>query len=121
MRPYIITVKRRRPFTGTHATTPPDEWHRVSRVAVATLDEQDTARALLNWRPGDTLTVRELQVIEGIERLPAEGGTVGPLPDGTVIEVARATWDDLVGPDGWNAHTTEAEVVAAFNARERQP
>ena len=54
-----------------------------------------------------------------IERLPGAGGTIGPLPDGTVIEVERIGWDDLSRALGWNpdlALHRKAEIIDAYNA-----
>ena len=103
---YVITTKR----PGRYDYDPPPI--RVeSRRAVATLEE---ARRMA-WRTAEFGTWSSDAVTE---TLPESGGTVGPLPDGTVIEVEPASWDDLVGPGGWNASTSEAEVVDAYNARE---
>lgn len=46
----------------------------------------------------------------------ASGGTVGPLPDGTVIEVERVDWPRLAGGIDGGAYMPEAEIIAAFNA-----
>jgi hypothetical protein len=99
MSPYIVTTRR-------------PEGYAVSRRAVATLEE---AREVV-W-----------------EVLPAgsawagrafTGGTV-TLPDGTVIEVERTTWnalaDALNGPQFvWPASTEAAQraQIDAFNARQ---
>jgi hypothetical protein len=95
--PYIIT-------TGYHALT---QWIETDRRAVATLDEASEI----------VIAAFESQFsgIVNVSGIDESGGTIGPLPDGTVIEVEHASWDDLVGPGGWNAHSTEAEVIAAFN------
>jgi hypothetical protein len=55
--------------------------------------------------------------------IPESGGTVGPLPDGTVIEVKLTAVGDLaaaalVANDYHFGELTGAEVIAAFNARE---
>ena len=88
--PYIITT------TTKPAGSPPgSKLVRISRRAVATLDE---ARA----------------VAEQINELPASGGTIGPLPDGTIIEVRRvgiATLASIV-PAG----SSISNVVDAYNA-----
>jgi hypothetical protein len=55
------------------------------------------------------LTATELRITES-------GGTVGPLPDGTVIEVGPCDVLALMG-DETRWHSTEAEILAAFNAR----
>lgn len=54
-----------------------------------------------------------------ITKLPESGGTIGPLPDGTVIEVREMSYEDIAGiPDGAEllADGDSGEIVAAFNA-----
>jgi hypothetical protein len=81
--PYVVTTKRRcEPAAGT------DDWPMllpVSRQTVATLEEarRIAGRACLGSTP------LNLENIEQARTLPEPGGTVGPLPDGTVIEVER--------------------------------
>jgi len=81
----------------------------ISRIAVATLDE---ARRI---------TAREYR--EHVHRfmgfdtrwITESGGTIGPLPDGTVIEVRTAAWQDLAP---WPQPTDppyRADIIAAFN------
>ena len=76
--PYIITTspasQQRRHCADTE----------VPRRAVATLDEARdyTFNARVNEDAQD-------------EPLPADGGSIGPLPDGTTIEVAPVDWADL--------------------------
>jgi hypothetical protein len=59
-----------------------------------------------------------------LRTLDEAGGTVGPLPDGTVIEVAPATWRDLAAQASldiaWvaSADTDEAEIIDAYNAEQ---
>ena len=105
--PYVITTKR--PFTrqlvGCHST---------SRRAVATLAQ---ARIWVTYR----------MPAGGPVDLPESGGTVGPLPDGTVIAVERVSYNLLRYESGWTpapddedysaAHRHGAEVIAAYNAR----
>lgn len=86
------------------------------RRAVATLDEARTAAAEhASAAYGDAEITEHLDAGTAALNLPEAGGTIGPLPDGTVIEVRHASWDDLVGPGAWDAHTTEAEVIDAYN------
>lgn len=79
-----------------------------TRTAVVTLDE--ARDYTFNARVND----------DGqIEPLPESGGTVGPLPDGTVIEVREMSYEDIAGiPDGEEllADGDSGEIVAAFNA-----
>jgi hypothetical protein len=56
----------------------------------------------------------------GVDKLPESGGTVGPLPDGTVIEVRQIGWWQLrrdasrVKPDA--VYMSEAATIRTFNA-----
>jgi hypothetical protein len=58
--------------------------------------------------------------------LPESGGTVGPLPDGTVIEVERETWINIMDEvgGGWpqipesSDDPLATEILDTFNARE---
>jgi hypothetical protein len=111
MSPYIVTTKRLDSSEGWA-----DSGLRASRLAVATLEEADAR-------------VREI-LVEHDERagvapsLPEGGATLSPLPDGTVIEVERTTWQVLVDasglavpidPDAWLEHH---EILDAYNARQ---
>jgi hypothetical protein len=125
--PYIVTTKRRlagrvnvptadagpQPFGG-------ERYRVLSRRAVATLDE---AR-MHTWR-----TV-SLQAAYAVSALPESGGTVGPLPDGTVIEVEATTWQALAEyggllSDGGLIYAAERgspdaqqRILDAYNARQ---
>ena len=79
-----------------------------TRTAVATLDEADLyLQRLDQWQSVD------------VRDLPAEGGTVGPLPDGTVIEMRPASWMDLKIhtdlPGDPHGTLSDAQILAAFN------
>jgi hypothetical protein len=112
MMPYIVTTKRpdAQPYNPAHANI----WRPVSRRAVATLDA--ARRACLGVLDAAHLQGSPVAVYRAAVDLPESGGTVGPLPDGTVIEVERVGWPDIwlkVG-DG----LSNAQALAAFNARE---
>jgi len=81
----------------------------VSRTAVATLDE---AQDYIGIPPGRVTR----------PMLTSAGGTIGPLPDGTVIEVEQVDYqsltDALRGDYMTNASRSDADVVAAFNAQQ---
>jgi hypothetical protein len=88
----------------------------TTRLAVATLDEaRDACRAV---DPDDNAEVRG-PLTRMVDALTESGGTVGPLPDGTVIEVTPVTDDQLRAAvahriDG--AYTRSiTEIVAAYN------
>lgn len=103
--PYIVTVT-------TAERVRPDSPLREgiqTRRAVATLDEAREAcidaghpRGMDGWK------------------LPESGGTVGPLPDGTTIEVRETDAAELGTALGMSSHEvlsrTDDELVAAFNA-----
>ena len=103
--PYIITTKRLMPHDAGARAHNSDDW---PRTAVATLDEaRHEAWGVVQGRNWMTDVSAYQAVSDEARALPTEGGTVGPLPDGTVIEVAPMGWH----PDG----LTDAEAVVAFN------
>jgi hypothetical protein len=116
--PYVITksnqacydgIKHLRPLPGSVAR------HAVATLAECLEYEQSIALAagvdLLNVFATDrTLTDQYAAMTE-------YGGTVGPLPDGTVITVEQAGLASMAGSPvkHYNpAHTSE--IIAAFNA-----
>lgn len=115
--PYIITttetrgVVTQRPMQAT-----------LRRHAAATLDEAQ--RRIDNHREQDALNARPWPADVDSE-LPASGATVGPLPDGTVIEVEPMV-NEFGRPDvrgylrGWHfpASMDDAEILDAYNAEQ---
>lgn len=89
-----------------------------TRRAVATLEEAREA-AYVAARHHDDTDDGEYET--AAHRIDEAGGTVGPLPDGTVIEVTRVAYNWVAGvaEDG-GAELSEdascAEILAAFNA-----
>lgn len=78
--PYIVTTHR----PGKYER-PIEDGDRYSHTAVATLDEaREKAGAV--YGAGPTFIA---------EKISESGGTIGPLPDGTVVEVRRIGWADL--------------------------
>lgn len=121
MTPYIVTTKRR--WADAASNTAGTQL--ASRRAVATLEEtrevaDDAVFAAFDRdrkRPGDELPPPYMALSIDARDLPESGGTVGPLPDGTVIEVERTGWTDLL----MAAHITggsDAQILDAFNARQ---
>jgi hypothetical protein len=101
----------------------------VSRRAVATLDEATVSLsevvAKAHFDCPDWLDRRDAyrRDMWALVRTPESGGTVGPLPDRTVIEVEPASWSDLAVAVEYlgRGYVTEAEwpeVLAAFNAKQ---
>lgn len=81
--PYLVTTKRR---VVEHIGDIERVTHEVlSCRAVATLDEavEDAEQVALTFH-------------DVVLTLPESGGTVGPLPDGTLIEVRPVSWEYLV-------------------------
>jgi hypothetical protein len=86
--PYIVTTKRERPLelAAPDLTDIP-----ISRRAVATLAKarHDAELALVDYK-ARTGAMPERRFILAARTIAESGGTVGPLPDGTLIEVAPA-------------------------------
>lgn len=128
--PYIVTTKR--PIGVSKSLAPACK---ASRRAVATLEE---ARANVQKivAPAEKVKlmspyrIREFTpFVQHALHLPESGGTVGPLPDGTVIEVEpitrEAMLDDIsfhaigspfLSDDQWPWSTEN--IIAAFNAKQ---
>jgi hypothetical protein len=89
MSPYIVTTKRPH-WSGREPNPDP---YGVSRRAVATLEEDRVADALrpLRQTMGGLAWLNLLNNVRGLKR----GGTVGPLPDGTVIEVVPMDEEEM--------------------------
>jgi hypothetical protein len=114
--PYIIETRTAEEHDGEFFYHPAD----TSRVAVATLDEARTAA----WDAACATGIVGLvgQWRRQAENLPEQGGSVGPLPDGTTIEVKQIRWEVLrgwvhgMGVSAWRE--PQATVIDAFNAQE---
>lgn len=117
--PYIITTV----YPWADANEPARRAR--DRTAVATLDEaREAAHSAI---PAPTCG----DYHGAIYSLSDSGGTVGPLPDGTVIEVRPASWSELAQslPAKRRAYVTApayvhgytGEILAAFNAADRDP
>ena len=135
--PFIVTTKR--PLSCTCWGRVEAEMCRacrkggkdVSRRAVATLEE--ARQIVLDFLEFDIAAEQvDADMMDAqyryAEALPESGGTVGPLPDGTVIEVERVSWHDLthhapnVGrfwlPATGGDEASRTAILDAFNARE---
>jgi hypothetical protein len=121
--PYVITTKGPSTIPGVGTLREAVE----SRRAVATLEEASEACCeIIDAIPGIDDEHRHDPKLQPAYRLSECGGTVGPLPDGTVIEVERVSWLTLSSrvPDtdqaaGWLMFNEWDKVLDAFNARER--
>lgn len=119
--PYIIAITR----PGKHLSGMDEAEYAPSRRAVATLGEARTIAY-------DAIEERVAPIPDGVagftrsvDHLSEPGGTVGPLPDGTVIQVEPTTVSDIADTfsmDTFNAMNhdgaSEADWIDAFNARE---
>jgi len=116
-------------------------WHNEDAVPIPVIPKpKDTRRAVATLEEARAAVNNALYRIEGemddprplagfyaqADTLPESGGTIGPLPDGTVIEVRRRSWRDLspycrfhpdaeIGDDPIDP--TPAEIIDAYNAR----
>lgn len=113
--PYVITTRR---YDDPYAHDP--ALLDLSRVAVATLAEARETVGLILDEQDQSRWPAELNPYAPV---PESGGTVGPLPDGTIIEVTHVKWDELREdlrsrsiPLTYDyGHAAEA-ICAAFNA-----
>lgn len=124
--PYIITTGPGGRF-GYPADRPHPGDELATQHAVATLDEaRDFIATGIDPNDSDSR-----DHYADVRALDENGGTIGPLPDGTVIEVKRVGWFDLAdltdvpkAPRSTNAgdivmrpapHVTDAQILDAFN------
>jgi hypothetical protein len=131
--PYVVSTKRLHAITAAPGC---DDYIATSCRAVATLEEArnaadeaviaifDTAvphvrLPVARYCQADEWSRIEYGFRDAVQALPESGGTVGPLPDGTVIQVERVAWayleDEMDRLDG--VDRPMAEIIAAFNAR----
>jgi len=114
--PYIITTNRATPGIVAHDIMP--------RRAVATLDEARNDLAgycPVPEHPGRPIGEKHpaATFADSVRNLPESGGTIGPLPDGTVIEVEQVPFHELMirasiePPDNG---MLDAAILEAFNA-----
>jgi len=115
--PYIITTTTRKAVTcDTNVSGGRTSyWPVTSRRAVATLDEaRSDVRAI-------ALDHDSIGGAQKAMRLPEPGGTVGPLPGGTVIEVTQVSLSRLAELGGIKPRQQSGQwkltsiIVAAYN------
>jgi hypothetical protein len=121
--PYVVTTKRPRPQEGGCG----EILAVVSRRAGGTLEEaQAEAHRIVNAQPH---RLSDPLWNNAIEAWPKSGGTVGPLPDGTVIAVKptskKALFDALLVDDQRQLPTwplpTLVMVIHAYNSSQHGP
>jgi hypothetical protein len=116
--PYIITTKQPEPLAPFDR---PRDMIETSRTAVATLDEarEDVVATVEIAEDPDGPRLDSLW--EHAHGMDESGGTIGPLPDGTVIEVRQVSRDELADElpvsffDARDWPATDAAILAAFN------
>ncbi len=118
--PFLVTVKRPCPgcaHVGKHpGATATANTSSESRVAVASLKSaQLRAYAEVCQHTESAEEGRPFEV--AVWALPATGGTIGPLPDGTEIKVEATTYIDLWKASGEPSFDDKAKILAAFNER----
>lgn len=128
--PHIITTRA----YATSSACPRLPAPRAHR-AVLTLEGQALFDALMELHVCKGWS-KTWDVVDKIKVLPEAGGAIGPLPDGTVIDVECSTWSRLATDVGidlrWDPPTQDGDylhdgqrdelagVIAAYNAKERE-
>jgi hypothetical protein len=128
--PFIVTTKREvdQPLVKISGTATPQpgffpKYEVESRRAVATLEaaQRSIGTVLLaTVDPGPAYEAARQQVAA----LTESGGSVGPLPDRTVIEVEPILGGMLALAAGFavdaygHCETPQAEIIAAYNAKQ---
>lgn len=107
--PYVITT--RQPWYHADGEFAGDT---IDRRAVATLEE---AHAAIRNFCDETFAYYGRYHADA-NAIPEAGGTVGPLPDGTIIEVAPFDRARLLTVTSGDIRQTDAELCNAFNARQ---
>src|SRR6185295_18290227 len=114
--PYVITTWHNEDAAPMPVIPKPKD----TRTAIATLDE---AREAAYYEVDATSPEQPSLVCDEAEQarnLPDSGGTIGPLPDGTVIEVRPVSWADITDElvNSMDDAPIEADdIIAAFNSR----
>jgi hypothetical protein len=111
--PYIITTTRPGSASWDESTT---------RWAVATLDEAQEAAAVVitTGRDMDPRARDGGWDFSRVWGMPEQGDTVGPLPDGTVIEVEWVDWyhlhDAVAAAGDTKVYAPGQGLINAYNA-----
>lgn len=112
--PYIITIKAiASPDPIVHPQV-------VSRRAVVTIEQarHDAELAMVHAKGDGPMPHRTL--ILAARTLPEVGGTIGPLPDGTMIEILQISYGSLASACALNAKALDSvgdqsQIITAFN------
>lgn len=120
--PYIVTTRQSRD-ENNHPPEHPDECR-----AVATLEEarQDARNAVEDRAQQPGWTEDYIAARETARALPEQGGSIGPLPGGTVIEVAPVSEATLYNAIHASlccpacgiqqSHVSGSHLIEAYNA-----
>src|SRR4029077_6707486 len=116
--PFIITTHP--PIAGAGLTTTVAEEAATTRTAVSSLaDMRDAIYPIVV--AGATFESEKLAAFTQAWDIPADGGTIGPLPDGTMIEVRPVSAAELARLAGCTPHAFDPDGVEplldAFNAK----
>lgn len=124
--PYLITTWHNEDAAPVPVVPKPKDTRRV----VATLGEaRDRALSIvlnIEHAKQDPARVGTYSEADAVARsLPKEGGIIGPLPDGTVIEVTSVSWNWIIGvaddagidTDSIYADGGDLAILNAYNER----
>ena len=117
--PYVITATR-----VAERNFEEQPLHTITRRAVATLYEarEQTDDSVFEAfererRPDAEMPPEYYELSTQARKLPGHGGTIGPLPDGAVIEVAPITWASIMSAQVIEAGAYDA-AIDAYNSFE---
>lgn len=116
--PYVVTTGKR--FNDTDSGIGGVQVE--SRRAVATIeDARNAADAILADHSDGAQLMAWAAISAEVPNLPEAGGKVGPLPDGTMVEVEPVALADIwqaIRPDPPNDSPLPStdEIIAAYNA-----
>lgn len=117
MTPYIVMHRDRYP-SQSDSSAPFGRLH--SRRAVASLEEAQGAAREIVGNLGSFEAVMEapatqVDALDTITELPESGGKIGPLPDGSQIEVTPTDYGELAIEADDPALHQNWEILAAYN------
>ena len=126
--PYIVTTKEPVHHPGEAVTIREGDYVPPrGRHAGGSQGATGSVQADLNDYASTSATDGDYdRVSDQLQTLPESGGTIGPLPDGTVIEVKQwreevaCAWAHFYGPDGVSRWSDLDEVIAAYNAAQEK-
>lgn len=109
--PYIVTTQEQ-----THRAIPSGEamYSTVSRQAFATLwSAADFYGPAREYEEEMAERASRAIVYDALRTMESSGGSIGPLPDGTMIDVVRCTFADLARAAGFDSNAYAGSTVQA--------